>query len=521
MSTGTRARGDLRQATVLGLPPAILLSSIPGALMVVVVRTHATTVAGISFHSLGYALLGTAALAIGLAVSALAARRVIACGSTLALLDALAFAAMCVGGVTAASPDPLVSTAVPTAFFIGDAWMALRWGSLLTVLDGRRLARAVMCSSIVCCLAVRGLTVVNSPLALIFLAAACLIALRHADEGLGCPGTLGALVRTVPAGKDAGRKRIDAHADVTEYRRELAMLAAGTLAYGLVLMMRKKMGYAYEGLTDTFSTLLAVAIATCCLVDALRPGGHEWSSPDLQRVACSLLAAFALGAFLTPLTADGTDVILDAVMGAVILTLPAVLIALCAHVAVRASLHPFLVFGTCLALYGVPRLLCPLLIGSSSDIAFVDGGQGAFYQTLILVMTATAAMAFLTAGTSPWRAAAPAPGYAAGAAAETTSPDGAPTLEAAASGIADEHGLTKRETQVMELICRGRSKPLIAEACAVSENTVRAYTKSLYSKLGVHSKQELIDLVERWERSSGGKAGHSAQARPQDDQASS
>ncbi|MBS6941684.1 MAG: hypothetical protein KH142_09530, partial [Slackia piriformis] len=31
----------------------------------------------------------------------------------------------------------------------------------------------------------------------------------------------------------------------------------------------------------------------------------------------------------------------------------------------------------------------------------------------------------------------------------------------------------------------------------LSTNTIRSHSKTLYAKLGVHSKQELIDLVER------------------------
>lgn len=56
-------------------------------------------------------------------------------------------------------------------------------------------------------------------------------------------------------------------------------------------------------------------------------------------------------------------------------------------------------------------------------------------------------------------------------------------------------GLTAREQEVLQLICKGRSKSYIAETLFISENTVRSHAKHIYVKLGVHSKQEAIDLV--------------------------
>lgn len=56
--------------------------------------------------------------------------------------------------------------------------------------------------------------------------------------------------------------------------------------------------------------------------------------------------------------------------------------------------------------------------------------------------------------------------------------------------------LSRRETEVLALLARGRSLPYIAETLVLSENTVRSHARRIYSKLGVHSKQELLDLVE-------------------------
>ena len=63
------------------------------------------------------------------------------------------------------------------------------------------------------------------------------------------------------------------------------------------------------------------------------------------------------------------------------------------------------------------------------------------------------------------------------------------------SQLRDEFGLSERETELMELICAGNTQKRIAEKMLVSINSVQTYAKSLYRKLDIHSKQELIDLV--------------------------
>lgn len=68
-------------------------------------------------------------------------------------------------------------------------------------------------------------------------------------------------------------------------------------------------------------------------------------------------------------------------------------------------------------------------------------------------------------------------------------------LDKRCESIANEQGLSARELEIMQYLCRGRSKPYIAEALFLSENTVGTYTRRLYQKLNVHSKQELLSLV--------------------------
>jgi DNA-binding NarL/FixJ family response regulator len=74
--------------------------------------------------------------------------------------------------------------------------------------------------------------------------------------------------------------------------------------------------------------------------------------------------------------------------------------------------------------------------------------------------------------------------------------DEAAEYQALCQEIGEEAGLTKREVEVLALLARGRDLPYICEELYLARNTVKGYTKSIYAKLGVHSKQELIDLVD-------------------------
>ena len=58
------------------------------------------------------------------------------------------------------------------------------------------------------------------------------------------------------------------------------------------------------------------------------------------------------------------------------------------------------------------------------------------------------------------------------------------------------HGLSAKEQEVAQLLYRGLSAKRIAEELFISENTVRSHTANIYKKLNVHSKQELIQLID-------------------------
>ncbi|HNU93909.1 MAG TPA: LuxR C-terminal-related transcriptional regulator [Bacillota bacterium] len=61
--------------------------------------------------------------------------------------------------------------------------------------------------------------------------------------------------------------------------------------------------------------------------------------------------------------------------------------------------------------------------------------------------------------------------------------------------LAAYEGLSERERQVASLLLQRKTYKMIGEELFISENTVKYYVKNIYSKLGIRSREELIDMV--------------------------
>lgn len=62
--------------------------------------------------------------------------------------------------------------------------------------------------------------------------------------------------------------------------------------------------------------------------------------------------------------------------------------------------------------------------------------------------------------------------------------------------LSDRYKLSAREAEVFRYLAQGHTRASIAKRLFVSENTVREHVKSIYKKLHIHSKQQLIDMVD-------------------------
>ena len=61
--------------------------------------------------------------------------------------------------------------------------------------------------------------------------------------------------------------------------------------------------------------------------------------------------------------------------------------------------------------------------------------------------------------------------------------------------LAAQIGLSARELEVLEDFARGRTAVSIAEKLFISPNTVKTHLRRIYEKGGIHSRQELLDMM--------------------------
>lgn len=70
------------------------------------------------------------------------------------------------------------------------------------------------------------------------------------------------------------------------------------------------------------------------------------------------------------------------------------------------------------------------------------------------------------------------------------------TVSHRAKRLAQQIGLSARELEVLEELARGRSAASIAEKLFISTNTVKTRLRRIYEKAGIHSRRELLDMME-------------------------
>jgi DNA-binding CsgD family transcriptional regulator len=61
--------------------------------------------------------------------------------------------------------------------------------------------------------------------------------------------------------------------------------------------------------------------------------------------------------------------------------------------------------------------------------------------------------------------------------------------------VFERYGVTKREQQVVQKICLGKTNKQIAEELFISLQTVKDHTHRIYSKIGVNSRMQLVQLL--------------------------
>lgn len=70
----------------------------------------------------------------------------------------------------------------------------------------------------------------------------------------------------------------------------------------------------------------------------------------------------------------------------------------------------------------------------------------------------------------------------------------------ACAEVAKRYRLSKRETQIFHLISKGRNAEYVSNELVISIHTAKTHIANIYQKLGVHSSQEMLDLIDAFRK---------------------
>ena len=74
-----------------------------------------------------------------------------------------------------------------------------------------------------------------------------------------------------------------------------------------------------------------------------------------------------------------------------------------------------------------------------------------------------------------------------------------PAREQLIAGFAAQHGLSKRESEVLDYLLAGRTTQYISEKLFISDSTARSHVHKIYQKTETHTRMELIDSFEGYQ----------------------
>lgn len=294
-----------------------------------------------------------------------------------------------------------------------------------------------------------------------------------------------------------------------EPKLSLALIIGGIAVFGLALGLSR--GFP-AGSPVPFG--LPVRFVHQLGVVAISAGFLWWIGAKGRHISFSLLwrleiVIAATGAFILMVLPGAATEIAVAIVNIADTLMLCVLFITAQDVARHSSLHPFVIFGGAWAARVLSRNLGRTVVFALSPMTQSEStvlGVIVFALSLSMVCLLTDNLPrtrklFIYDDESGEAAASHT---ASDPAAYETESEGSTAANAAAASsyeqvrewLRTKHGLTAREIDVALLIARGRSKTFIANELFISENTVRTHSKNVYTKLGIHSREELISLFE-------------------------
>lgn len=157
-----------------------------------------------------------------------------------------------------------------------------------------------------------------------------------------------------------------------------------------------------------------------------------------------------------------------------------------AELAKRTGALPHRVFGLGRFFLEAGFLIGILLAPAASDVA---AGAGSYQGVLAFVLAGLVALMMVSIGTQDKLAFA-LDGRLEGG--RTSLED---VLGEKCRAVADRHGLTNREREILPYLAQGYSLPYIRNELYIAQSTIDTHVRHIYQKLGIHSREELITKV--------------------------
>ena len=359
-------------------------------------------------------------------------------------------------------------------FGAGDALINLLWARFSGTFDLRRVYLFVLLSSGLSLIVYFVVTLLPAALmlpagALLFFASVafcrqCLAAREPIDEEFSAPvfkGALSVLWRPV--------------------------LGTSILAFMSGLMLQLSMSEAIPLGTFQFTALITQAAVIAAL---LLPALLGKSQPGLGSGYRMALPLSAAGFLLLPLIWNGAGGLANACAQLGTLVAGIILWCMVAHTVHDTKLPAALLFSCTLVCTNAAQM-AGALVGMLNAHTLGQGDIALTAVALVAIYLLAMVSLFLFKDKT-------LRGF------DAVAEEGAPAaeqqgdaLEVRCAHVAEAHGLTPRESEILVHLGQGRTARAISEKLVVSENTVKYHIKSIYQKLDVHSRDEVIDLIER------------------------
>lgn len=261
------------------------------------------------------------------------------------------------------------------------------------------------------------------------------------------------------------------------------LLGTGILCFMSGLMLR--ISSLHEVSLDEFQMVAAVStgLAIACL---LLPALFVKKSINMGRIYMFALPLSAAGFLLLPLISNVAGAVVNsfAQLGAMVASI--ILWCMVADLVRQTKLPSFLLFASVLTLTNAAEL-------AGSLVGYVNAETLQQSDVLLTAVALVAVYLLLMAGLFVFKDRT----FRGSSDATDVGMNQEELFSQRCERIAQTYRFTPRETEIFVLLAQGYTMPIISGKLYVSENTVKSHVKSIYSKLNIHARSELIELANR------------------------